>query len=123
MSDFNFYYPVAVRYGDLDPQGHVNNAKYLTYFEIGRTEMYRSSGGNYRKLEESGSFVVVVKAEIRYRKPARYDDVLTLRTTLLETTMAKSETMAIGLFVLMVRSGLSAIALEDQSLACHRETV
>ena len=36
MSEFHFYHPVEVRYGDLDPQGHVNNAKYLTYFEQGR---------------------------------------------------------------------------------------
>jgi acyl-CoA thioester hydrolase len=36
MSHFNFYHPIEVRYGDLDPQGHVNNAKHLTYFEQGR---------------------------------------------------------------------------------------
>ncbi len=36
MSDFNFYHPIEVRYGDLDPQGHVNNAKHLTYFEQAR---------------------------------------------------------------------------------------
>ena len=36
MSDFRFYHPVEVRYGDLDPQGHVNNAKHLTYFEQAR---------------------------------------------------------------------------------------
>jgi acyl-CoA thioester hydrolase len=36
MSDFRFYHPIEVRYGDLDPQGHVNNAKYLTYFEQAR---------------------------------------------------------------------------------------
>ncbi len=80
---------IRVRYDDADPMGFLHHAKYLTYFEVGRTDMFRSSGGNYRELEESGSFVVVVKAEIRYRKPARYDDVLTLRTTLVETTMAK----------------------------------
>ena len=37
MSEYNFYHPIEVRYGDLDPQGHVNNAKYLTYFEHART--------------------------------------------------------------------------------------
>ena len=36
MSDFHFYHPIEVRYGDLDPQGHVNNAKHLTYFEQAR---------------------------------------------------------------------------------------
>jgi len=36
MSQFNFYHPIEVRYGDLDPQGHVNNAKQVTYFEQAR---------------------------------------------------------------------------------------
>ncbi len=36
MSEFKFFHPIEVRYGDLDPQGHLNNAKYLTYFEAGR---------------------------------------------------------------------------------------
>ena len=38
MSEFRFFHPVDVRYGDLDPQGHLNNAKYLTYFETGRIQ-------------------------------------------------------------------------------------
>ena len=38
MSDFHFYHPIEVRYGDLDPQGHVNNAKFLTYFEQARVQ-------------------------------------------------------------------------------------
>lgn len=80
---------IRVRYEDADPMGFLHHAKYLSYFEIGRTEMYRASGGNYRELEESGNFVVVVKAEVRYRRPARYDDVLTVRTTLKGVTMAK----------------------------------
>ncbi len=82
---------IRVRYEDADPMGFLHHAKYFTYFEIGRTEMYRASGGNYRELEQSGLFVVVVKAECRFRKPARYDDLLTVRTTLTATTMAKIE--------------------------------
>ena len=44
MNDFNFFHPIAVRYGDLDPQGHVNNAKYVTYFESARVEYKRRIG-------------------------------------------------------------------------------
>jgi acyl-CoA thioester hydrolase len=44
MNDFRFFHPIEVRYGDLDPQGHVNNAKYLTYFETGRVEYKRHIG-------------------------------------------------------------------------------
>lgn len=69
--------------------GFLHHSKYLSYFEIGRTEMYRAAGGNYRQLEESGGFVVVVRAEVRYRRPARYDDVVMVRTTLQKVTAAK----------------------------------
>ena len=82
---------IRVRYEDADPGGFLHHSKYFTYFEIGRTELFRASGGDYRAMEESGLFVVVVKAECRYRKPARYDDVLTIRTTLTRVTMAKIE--------------------------------
>ncbi len=80
---------IRVRYEDADPMGFLHHSKYFTYFEIGRTEMFRAAGGNYRGLEESGMFVVVVKAECRFRKPARYDDVITIRTRLVKTSLAK----------------------------------
>ena len=44
MSDFRFFHPIEVRYGDLDPQGHLNNAKYLTYFEAGRINYFTHLG-------------------------------------------------------------------------------
>ena len=44
MSEYRFYYPIDVRYGDLDPQGHLNNAKYLTYFETGRIKYWAHLG-------------------------------------------------------------------------------
>ena len=62
MKDFNFYYPVEVRYGDLDPQGHVNNAKYLTYFEHARTH-YKRQMGLFNK-EQSFLDVGVILADI-----------------------------------------------------------
>jgi acyl-CoA thioester hydrolase len=44
MSEYRFYHPIEVRYGDLDPQGHVNNAKYVTYFETARVQYKRHVG-------------------------------------------------------------------------------
>jgi len=44
MSEFRFFHPIDVRYGDLDPQGHLNNAKYLTYFETGRIKYFAHLG-------------------------------------------------------------------------------
>ncbi|HEY4760015.1 MAG TPA: thioesterase family protein [Thermoguttaceae bacterium] len=82
---------IRVRYQECDPMGFLHHAHYFTYFEIGRTELLRAAGGNYRKMEEEGLLVVVVKAECRYQRPARYDDVLRLRTTVARVTQAKIE--------------------------------
>lgn len=71
--------------------GFLHHARYFTYFEIGRMELFRVSGGDYRQMEDSGQFVVVVKAECRFRQPARFDDLLTIRTTLRKMTAAKIE--------------------------------
>lgn len=82
---------IRVRYQETDPMGLLHHANYFTYFEIGRTELLRAAGGNYRKMEEEGLFVVVVRAECRFRRPARYDDLLKLRTTVTRVTTAKIE--------------------------------
>jgi acyl-CoA thioester hydrolase len=82
---------LRVRYQETDPMGLLHHANYFTYFEIGRTELLRASGGNYRKMEQSGQLVVVVKAECRFRRPAHYDDLLRLRTTVARVTAAKIE--------------------------------
>jgi acyl-CoA thioester hydrolase len=82
---------LRVRYNECDPMGYLHHANYFTYFEIGRTELLRSGGGNYRKMEEEGTLVVVVKAECRYRRPARYDDLLRLTTAVTRVTQAKIE--------------------------------
>ena len=71
--------------------GLLHHGNYFTYYEIGRTELLRASGGNYRRMEEEGLFVVVVRAESTYHKPARYDDVLTIRTVIKRITSAKIE--------------------------------
>ena len=82
---------LRVRYQEADPMGFLHHANYFVYFEIGRTELLRASGGNYRRMEEEGQLVVVVKAECRFHRPARYDDVLRLRTTIVRVTQAKIE--------------------------------
>ena len=82
---------IRVRYQETDPMGFLHHANYFTYFEIGRTELFRAGGGDYRRMEEEGLLVVVVKAECRYRRPARYDDLLKLRTTVTRITAAKIE--------------------------------
>lgn len=69
-----------VRYQETDAQGRVHHANYVTYFEMGRTELLRSQGLSYRELEEAGFFLVVAGIEIQYHSGAQYDDLLRLVT-------------------------------------------
>jgi acyl-CoA thioester hydrolase len=82
---------IRVRYAETDRMGLLHHANYLVYFEQGRTELLRQSGRSYKDVEDEGFFLVLVKMEVRYRLPARYDDVLTLRTTVTRTTQVRIE--------------------------------
>lgn len=68
-----------VPYADTDQMGVVYYANYLVYFERIRNEILREAGLPYRMLEEQGIMLPVIEAVCRYRLPAKYDDVLTLR--------------------------------------------
>src|SRR5436309_4819772 len=82
---------IRVRYAETDRMGLLHHANYLVYFEQGRTELLRQSGRTYKDVEDEGFFLVLAKVEIRDRQPARYDDVLTLRTTVTRTTAVRIE--------------------------------
>ena len=70
--------------------GIVYYANYLTWFEVGRTDWLRQLGASYRELEEQESlYLPVVEAQCRYHKPARYDDVVSIRTTANRPTRAQ----------------------------------
>lgn len=71
---------IRVRYQETDGQRRVHHANFLTYFEIGRTEMLRAHGRSYREFEDAGLFMVVSEAKVSYRAAADYDDLLLLRT-------------------------------------------
>jgi acyl-CoA thioester hydrolase len=75
---------IRVRYAETDQMGVVYYANYFVWFEVGRVELMRSLGFEYRELEEQDQcFLPVVEASCRYKAPARYDDVLTLETRVL----------------------------------------
>jgi acyl-CoA thioester hydrolase len=82
---------IRVRYNEADAMGFLHHGNYFAYFEMGRTELLRAQGGNYRQMEEDGLLMVVVSIECKYRKPAHYDDVLTLQTRIVRVTPAKLE--------------------------------
>ncbi len=69
-----------VLYGDTDAMGQAYYGNYLKWFEYGRSEWFRSCGTTYRELEAGGVFLPVIEAHCEYRKPAFYDDVLTVAT-------------------------------------------
>jgi len=82
---------IRVRYAETDRMGLLHHANYLVYFEQARTELLRSSGVAYKELEDQGFFLVIAKIEIKYKSPAHYDDLLTVRTTVVRTTPVRLE--------------------------------
>jgi acyl-CoA thioester hydrolase len=69
-----------VRYAETDQMGWVYHSHYLTWFERGRTEFIRDCGLPYREIEKKGYLLPLVRATLQIRQPARYDDLLTVRT-------------------------------------------
>jgi acyl-CoA thioester hydrolase len=80
---------IRVRYAETDRMGLLHHANYLVYFEQARIELLRQQGVSYKDLEDQGFLLVLTKVEVQYRRPARYDDVLTIRTTVARTTMVR----------------------------------
>lgn len=79
---------LRVRYGETDRMGHVYYGDYAEYFEVGRVEALRSLGFPYRQLEEQGIMLPVRDMHVRYHRPARYDDRITVRTIIEELPVA-----------------------------------
>jgi len=77
---------IRVRYPEVDAMGYLHHSRFLQYFEMGRVEMLRNAGHNYADLEKQGVFFVVVKAQISFKAPARYDELLTLTTRMVKQT-------------------------------------
>jgi acyl-CoA thioester hydrolase len=69
----------------------LHHANYLVYFEQGRIELLRSQGLSYKDLEDQGFLLVLTRMEVKYRWPARYDDLVTLRTAVVKTTAVRIE--------------------------------
>ena len=87
-----------VRYGETDQMGYLYYGNYAVYYEIGRVEMLRSVGLTYRSLEtEHGVWMPVMRLDIRYVRPALYDDLITIQTSL-RTLPARTITFDMELF-------------------------
>jgi acyl-CoA thioester hydrolase len=80
--DFSSKCLLRVRYGETDQMGYAYYGVYAQYFEVGRVEALRELGMTYRSMEEKGIMLPVSEFNVRYKAPARYDDAITVQTTI-----------------------------------------
>lgn len=111
-TDASIEIEVRVRYVECDPMGVAHHGAYPVWLEIARTELLRRRGAAYRELEAAGVFFVVARMGLRYRKPARYDDLLKVRARLLPTAGVKVE------HKYEVRRGEELVATAETTLVC-----
>src|SRR5947207_15871743 len=106
---------IRVRYPETDAMGYLHHSRYLQYFEMGRIELLRSLGHSYVELEKQGVFFVVVKAEIRFKAPAKFDDELTLTTTISRQTHVRIDhTYTLHRGQTLLAEGATTIACVDR---------
>jgi acyl-CoA thioester hydrolase len=105
---------IRVRYAEADQMGVVHHSRYWVYFEMGRTELLRRRGLAYRDMEQAGVFFVVAKCSARFLAPARYDDVLTLSTSVTRTGRARID----HAYQLKRASDGIILATAETTLAC-----
>ncbi|MBB78013.1 MAG: thioesterase [Crocinitomicaceae bacterium] len=80
---------LRVRYSETDQMGYCYYGNYAQYFEVGRVETLRKIGISYKQLEERGIMLPVIDFHVKYEKPAKYDDNLTIQTKIIEIKGAK----------------------------------
>ena len=91
MKELHFDYVLRTRYAETDQMGVVYYGNYPQYLELGRVEWLRSIGFTYKAMEEEGIMMPVVSLQIQYKKPALYDELITIRTKLKELPSTKIE--------------------------------
>jgi acyl-CoA thioester hydrolase len=103
---------LRVRYAETDQMGVVYHSNYIVWFEVGRVEMLRALGFNYREMEKlDGTHIAVVEARCRFKSPALYDDLITIRTRLLNVRDS------------LLHFGYEIVRSSDRTLLAEGETV
>jgi acyl-CoA thioester hydrolase len=107
---------IRVRYAETDQMGVVYHANYLVWFEVGRVEFIRQLGMDYKDMEqEDGAMIAVAEVTARYKAPARYDDELIVRTSLVGL---RGSIVRFRYVVVRVGDGI-----EEETVLCEGETV
>ena len=86
---YNDEIKIRVRYSETDKMGYVYYGNYAAYLEVARVELLRQLGMSYKKMEDEGVMLPVVDFHITYKKPAFYDDEITIKTQVHEMPMTK----------------------------------
>ena len=109
---------IRVRYAETDQMGVVYHSNYLIWFEVGRVELMRALGFDYKLMEiEDDTFIVVADVHCRYHHPARYDELLTVRTRILE---AKNRALKFGYEIFRQRDQELLATGHTTHVACNR---
>lgn len=101
---------VRVRYADTDQMGVVYHSNYIVWFEVGRVELLRTIGYSYREMESDGYHLPVVEVKCRYKQPAKYDDLVTIRTRM------------VNLRGFLIRFGYEVVRADDGAVLAEGET-
>jgi acyl-CoA thioester hydrolase len=110
---------LRVRYAETDQMGVVYHANYLVWMEMGRVELCRTMGARYRDLEEQeGVLLTVAEASCRYHAPARYDDEVTVETSV---TRATSRLIEFEYRITSAESGVKLATGSTTHVFCNRE--
>ncbi len=118
MKDF-YETTVRVRYAETDQMGFVYYANFFVWFEIGRAECLRQAGFQYKEMEKNDDcHIVVAEAHCRYLRPARYDDLLRIRTRITE---ARSRTIRFSYEILRDETSERLATGETTHVICDRQ--
>jgi acyl-CoA thioester hydrolase len=109
---------LRVRYAETDAMGIVYHTNYIVWFEVGRGEFLRQTGGDYREFEKQGIYLPVTELDARFIAPARYDDVVVVRTSVAQI---RSRSVTMYYEVLMQDTGQLLVTGHTKHLCVDRE--
>mgnify|MGYP005855165173 CR=1 FL=1 len=109
---------VRVRYAETDAMGIAHHTSYIVWFELGRVELLRQTGHNYVDVERSGHYFAVSELNVRYLAPARFDDLITIRTRI---SKMRSRTMTFEYELTLTDSGRLLVSGSTRHVCLDRD--
>ncbi len=108
------------RYAETDAMGVVHHAAYLPWLEVGRVDLLRATGVPYTLIEERGFLIVLSDVQVRYRSPARFDDLVTIETRLI---LLKTRHLSFGYRVLLESTGTLCVEARTDHIVVSRSSM